>query len=375
MASYRFTAGVLRVLPAGFGLALLATSAAAAPAAPSKPAPSEPSGPYIAAGLFYLAPDSTRGTDSGTGVNYGYGRPLGRRSAWELRLFADTMETGIDGATDFYQYGGGIDLLWRLGNTAGGHPFLVVGGGAIGNDVVPDEQDGVSGYANAGLGWRSAPWQGWGLRHRLEVRGVYDSFGSGQLDVLAGLTLEFGAERTKIVERVVEREKIVEKEVVREVPAVAAVLDRDADGIVDDHDRCPATVAGAQVAADGCVRKEQVVVLPNIEFDFARAELTSTGRSELEKVRRFMNDQAEIRLDVWGHTDALGSDTYNLKLSQERAAAVVRYLTGSGIAPARLDSAGFGESRPLADNATEEGQARNRRVELHIRTGTTVGSH
>ena len=373
MASDRFTAGVRRALPAGCALALLATSAAAAAPAQA-PRAAEANGTYIAAGLFYLAPDTTRGADSGLGVNYGYARPLGRRSAWELRLFADTMETGIQGATDFYQYGAGLDLLWRLGNTAGGHPFVVLGGGAIGNDVVPDEQDGVSGYANAGLGWRSAPWQGWGLRHRLEVRGIYDSFDSGQVDVLAGVTLEVGAERTKVVERVVEREKIVEKEVVREVPVAAAVLDRDADGIVDDRDQCPDTVAGAQVEADGCVRKEQVVVLPNIEFEFARAELTSTGRAELDKVLRFMNDQAEIRLEVWGHTDALGTETYNLKLSQARAAAVVRYLTGQGIAPARLNSAGFGESRPLADNTTEEGQARNRRVELHIRTSKTGGS-
>jgi OOP family OmpA-OmpF porin len=364
-------AAVCRALLIAGACAALALPAAAATtrvkSAKSAPQPAETPARYIAAGAFYVAPDNARGTDSGMGVNYGYAAALTQRSVWELRLFADTMETGIQGATDYYQYGAGLDLLWHFGRTAGGHPFALIGGGAVSNDVVPDDQDGISGYANLGLGWRSKPWRNWGLRHRLELRGIYDTFESGQVDVLAGVTLEIGAQRTRVVERVVEVEKIVEKEVIREVPTIAAVSDRDTDGIVDDRDKCPDTVAGAEVEADGCVRKEQVVVLPNIEFDFARAELTSAGREELGKVLRFMNDQPEIRLEVWGHTDALGTDAYNLKLSQQRAAAVVRFLTSNGIVPSRLDSAGFGESRPLADNETEEGQARNRRVELHIR--------
>ena len=363
----RVTAGAARPLSVACGLLAALGATIAAAAGVKSPIADEPGANYIAAGLFYVVPDEARGSDSGMGANYGYAGALGQRNVWELRLFADTMETGIQGATDYYQYGAGLDLIRHFGNTAGGHAFALLGGGAVSNDVVPDEQDGISGYANVGIGWRSAPWRGWGLRHRLELRGIYDSFESGQVDLLAGLTLEVGSERTKVVERVVEVEKIVEKEVFREVPTIAAVSDRDADGIVDERDRCPDTVAGARVEADGCVRKEQVVVLPNIEFEFARAELTSSGREELGKVLRFMNDQPEIRLEVWGHTDALGGDAYNLRLSQQRAASVVRFLTDNGVGASRLNSAGFGESRPLADNETEEGQARNRRVELHIR--------
>ena len=362
----------LRGLLVGGALALglpLMTPALAAPKAAAKATPKAATplaSKYVAAGLFYLSPDSTRAVDSGTGVNYGYAGPLGARTVWEFRLFSDTLETDLQGRTDYYQYGGGFDLIRYFGSTTGGHPFALLGAGAVNNDVDPDERDELSGYANAGLGWRSAPWQGWGLRHRFELRGIYDSFDSGQIDVLAGLVLEIGAERTRLVERIVEVEKIVEKEVIREV--AAADTDRDDDGIDDARDRCPDTVAGAKVDANGCVTEEQVVVLPNIEFEFARAELTTSGRAELQKVLRFMNDQPEIRLEVWGHTDAKGTDAYNLRLSQQRAASVMQFLTGNGIAAARLNSAGFGESRPLADNETEEGQARNRRVELHIRT-------
>lgn len=328
---------------------------------------------HVAVGLFYVSPDNARGVDDGYGVNYGYGRMLGPRAGWELRLFADTLETGIQGATDYYQYGAGLDLLYDFGAVTRGHPFVLIGAGGVSNDVVPDSEDGISGYANAGIGWRSAPWKGWGLRHRFELRGVYDAFASGQFDIIAGVTLEIPPERVRVVEKKVEVEKIVErtveKEVIREVPPP----DGDGDGVPDAVDRCPDTVTGARVEPDGCVRKEQVVVLPSIEFEFESAALTANGQAQLEAVIRFMKDQPEIALEVWGHTDWKGPGPYNQQLSELRAASVVRHLVNNGIAAGRLSSAGFGESRPIDTNETEAGRARNRRVELHIRASAEGG--
>jgi OOP family OmpA-OmpF porin len=86
-----------------------------------------------------------------------------------------------------------------------------------------------------------------------------------------------------------------------------------------------------------------------------------------------MNDQPELRLDVWGHTDWKGAEVYNLRLSQRRAASVMKFLIEQGIAESRLKSAGFGETRPLADNETDEGRERNRRVELNIRAPQAGG--
>jgi OOP family OmpA-OmpF porin len=119
-------------------------------------------------------------TDYGAGINYGYGTHFGARRALELRLFADTQETGIKGATDFYQLGAGLDLFQYFGKVSGGHPYVVFAAGAIGNDVVPDSKDGVSAYLAAGLGWRSAPWKKWAFRTRVDLRGVYDTFDSGR---------------------------------------------------------------------------------------------------------------------------------------------------------------------------------------------------
>lgn len=336
--------------------------------------PGPPAAPvrYLAVGAFAEAPDSGRGADSGLGASYGYGRSYAGKRAWELRLSVATLETGLAGRTDFYRYGAGFDVLQYFGSTGGGHPFVLAGLGAALNDVDPDDADGFSGYLGAGLGWRSAPWKGWGIRHRFELRAVYDSFEGGQTDVLLGVVLEIPAERERIVirEKIVERERIVE--VVKEVPVVPPA-DRDGDGVPDALDKCPDTVGGASVDADGCVRETQVVVLPNIEFAYDRADLTADGRQTLDQVVRFMSDQPEIELEVWGHTDARGAELYNLRLSQRRAAAVVQHLVDTGVAADRLKSAGFGATRPVADNETEEGRERNRRVELNIRVRAAGG--
>lgn len=343
-----------------FACALPIPAFAMHPPDPDRP---EPAARHLAFGAFFMESDAGRGVDYGLGTHYGLGRAFLTSRAWELRLFGGTLETGVSGRSDFYQYGVGVDVFQYFGNLSSGHPYAVLGLGGVLNDVDPDTADGASGYANGGIGWRSAPWAGWTLRHRFDLRAAYDTFDEGQLDVLLGLTLEIMPQRVVVQERLVER--------VVEVPAV--VEDGDGDGIPDGTDQCPDTVSGAKVETDGCVRKEQVVVLPNIEFAYDRAELTAGGRQTLEQVVRFMNDQPEIQLEVWGHTDARGGDVYNLGLSQRRSAAVVQHLTTSGIAAARMKSAGFGESRPLADNGTEEGRERNRRVELHIRASRAGG--
>jgi len=81
-------------------------------------------------------------------------------------------------------------------------------------------------------------------------------------------------------------------------------------------------------------------------------------------VRKLLTDSPELRLAVQGHTDNTSTPAHNQQLSEARAQAVVAALTTQSIAGSRLRAAGFGQSKPLADNATEAGRARNRRVEL-----------
>jgi outer membrane protein W/outer membrane protein OmpA-like peptidoglycan-associated protein len=146
-------------------------------------------------------------------------------------------------------------------------------------------------------------------------------------------------------------------------PAPAKCSDMDNDGVCDTADKCPNTPAGAKVDKVGCPLEQTLKLL----FDFDSAELRPESIEELERLVKFMGDVPFATALIEGHTDSVGSDAYNLKLSDRRAKSVFDYLTSRGVDPARLSSIGKGESAPIADNATEEGRQQNRRVML-IRT-------
>lgn len=325
---------------------------------------------YLSGSAFFMLPDSGRDVDYGTGITVGYGSRFGVKRWWEARFQSNVIESGVKGATDFYQIGLGIDAIQAFGDEGAGHPIVFGGIGGNMNDTVPDADDGFDAFASVGAGWRGRVWESWGLRPRVDLRYVYDTFASGNSDIWLAFAIEIPPMRDRVVETVVEKpvevEKVVEKEVIREVQV--GPPDADGDGVPDKFDKCPDTIAGAKVESDGCVRKEQVVTLPNIEFEFAKAVLTPLGRETLQPVVRFLRDQPEVTLDIWGHTDWKGPQTANQPLSENRARAVLEFLLENGIAADRLTSEGFGELKPIATNETEEGRARNRRVELRIRT-------
>ncbi len=108
------------------------------------------------------------------------------------------------------------------------------------------------------------------------------------------------------------------------------------------------------------------VVLENIYFDFNKTTLKSESFVELNKVVNFLNDNPTLQIEISGHTDAVGTDKYNEDLSQGRAESVVQYLIENGIGTNRLVAKGYGESKPIATNETDEGRAQNRRVEFTV---------
>ncbi|KXK56633.1 MAG: peptidoglycan-associated outer membrane protein [Chlorobi bacterium OLB5] len=108
------------------------------------------------------------------------------------------------------------------------------------------------------------------------------------------------------------------------------------------------------------------IVLNNIYFDFDKFDLMEASFTELNRVVKFLNDNPGVKIEISAHTDSKGSDDYNLSLSQKRAESVVNYLVQQGVDPSRLTARGYGESLPVADNATDEGAAKNRRVEMKV---------
>lgn len=143
-------------------------------------------------------------------------------------------------------------------------------------------------------------------------------------------------------------------------PKVVEVIcvDEDGDGICDDVDKCPGTPKGARVNAMGCW------VLANVLFDFDKSNIKPEHYRFLDEVAEVFNMNPGLNAQIQGNTDNIGTAKYNMKLSLRRAKSVMRYLVNKGVAESRMSIRGFGFSRPVATNDTEEGRALNRRVEL-----------
>ncbi|KEZ20375.1 Outer membrane protein/peptidoglycan-associated (Lipo)protein precursor [Sphingobium yanoikuyae] len=103
-----------------------------------------------------------------------------------------------------------------------------------------------------------------------------------------------------------------------------------------------------------------------ITFAFNDASVQPQFRPTLDEVSSILSQYPKTYIDVYGHTDSDGSDAYNQTLSERRAQSVAGYLTSHGVQSARIATRGFGETQPIASNATEEGKAANRRVEIKI---------
>jgi outer membrane protein OmpA-like peptidoglycan-associated protein len=108
------------------------------------------------------------------------------------------------------------------------------------------------------------------------------------------------------------------------------------------------------------------IVLKNIFFDVNKYDLKPESTFELDNIYELLKENPTLRIQISGYTDNIGKTTDNMTLSNNRAQAVVKYLAGKGIEPQRLTFKGFGATQPVADNATEEGRAKNRRTELKV---------
>lgn len=149
------------------------------------------------------------------------------------------------------------------------------------------------------------------------------------------------------------------------VKPAPAPVDTDKDGVVDSIDKCPGTNAAFKVDAKGCpvMLTEAVEIQMNVKFANNSAAVGPENYSEIQKVADFMKQFDKTEVTVEGHSDDRGRDDYNKKLSQKRADAVKATLINEfKIDASRVKAVGYGEENPIADNATAEGRAKNRRV-------------
>jgi len=137
-------------------------------------------------------------------------------------------------------------------------------------------------------------------------------------------------------------------------PSSEDANDRDGDGVTNSFDECGDTQAGTPVGSNGCAMFKGAI--EGVNFLSSSDTLTESARVAL--------DVADIRISIEAHTDSLGGEAANQRLSRQRAIAVARYLTAQGIPVERLEARAFGETQPIADNDSRAGRLLNRRVEF-----------
>ncbi|KRG68170.1 OmpA family protein [Pseudoxanthomonas dokdonensis] len=148
--------------------------------------------------------------------------------------------------------------------------------------------------------------------------------------------------------------------------ASCADMDDDGDGVNNCDDKCPDSQAGQTIGPDGCP-VPVAIDLKGVNFDFDKSTLRPDAVAILSEATEILKRYPDLKVEVAGHTDSVGTDAYNQGLSERRASAVYDYLTSNGVDASRLVGPnGYGESRPIDTNDTAEGRAKNRRTELNV---------
>lgn len=362
--------------PEADAYAMAAEEAPPAEAAPAEESAAEskpPSTSYLGMMGGYLFQNTNIFTDNDrrvVGDNGGsfqvfYGMHSGGGLGFELTGFGDIIETGENQGTDFYRPGIGLDLVFSFGDRIGFTPFLLVGGGGAYNDQFPDQYDEFSPYGNFGVGFVTQD-LGKGVHLRAEGRYIYDhikvpSGDEGMEDVRVSVGLEISLwDKPEVTVAPEATTQVVE------VVTSTGLEDADGDGIVDGRDKCPGTPPNTRVDGDGCPLPK-VLQLRGVTFEFNKSTLRPDSKTVLDTVVEIMKRYPDMQVELAGHTDNVGSDEYNQKLSERRAESVRQYLVNAGIPSGNMTSAGYGEKEPIATNDTDEGRELNRRTELRIK--------
>lgn len=256
--------------------------------------------------------------------------------------------------------------------------------GAGYQDVTQEMKDNDdSALLNYGIGWRyDIPYYGMALKG--DARHIF-SINDKENDIMytLGLAMPLGK---KYSENIAPKVPVIEEPVAPVVPVVdgdddndgvlnskdlcpnslpGAVVnengceaDDDKDNVVNRLDKCPNTSEGVTVNADGCV----ATINLNINFDTNSDKIKSSYNYKLQEFAAMLNENSKLNATIEAHTDSKGSERYNQKLSEKRAASTVKALEALNIAPSRLQAIGYGETQPISSNDTKEGRAENRRV-------------
>jgi OOP family OmpA-OmpF porin len=336
---------------------------------------------YIDGSAGYNFQDKARSTQNAPFGEIGVGKMISPNWALELNWnYQNPSEVNFvpppPSAQHWQQYGLELDALYHFRVDENWNPYVRFGIGwehssedfsfsSIVFTPGTRKNDNVAGIFGLGL---DRNYGRYGVRAEFGARWDGDDNSVGNpsrshfVDLLAsvGLTVALGPEPMKAVE-----------------PAPAPVAtcadkDSDGDGVNDCNDKCPNSPAGQTVGPDGCP-VPVTIDLRGVNFDFDKSKLRPDAVAILNEAVEVLKKYPELKVEVAGHTDSVGTDAYNQKLSERRAKAVYDYLTSNGVDAGRLMGPhGYGESHPIAPNTNPngsdnpEGRAQNRRTELNV---------
>lgn len=291
---------------------------------------------YVSPMVSYVMTDSDRKADDEVGGYLGLGKPLSEHINIELQAFGANV--GLDQGGQQQMRGAGVAGLYMLGRSPRFSPYAVVSGSGMRTEFRGDST--FNPVAEAGAGFFSQVLGDTSLRADVRQRFVFDNDsvpGESRLDDLVasvGISIPLGA-------------KPARPEPVAQAPAPVPE---------------PAPAPAPQPKTI-----KETVILDGVKFCFDCYLLSDQAKGILDtNARKVIDANINNEIELAGHTDSIGTEEYNQALSQRRVDSVREYLVSQGVDGAKLTARGYGESQPIADNATPEGRARNRRVEVRV---------
>lgn len=275
--------------------------------------------------------------------------------------FIDQVELGFLRSTEDVNYKGtsadsGItrvftNFIKEYSLTSDVSLYTLIGAGVeIFDNEANGNEDGLFGNYGAGIKYKIADQFAlkFDVKHLIEA-----DHGDNNLLYNLGFAVPFGevAKAAPVVEKAA---PIVQKVVPVETPK-----DSDSDGVIDSLDECPNTMAKSKVDSVGCM----TLVNLNINFDTNKSNIKDSYNTRIVEFANMLKANPKLKATIGAHTDSVGSDAYNQKLSERRAASTVEALKALKVDASKIKAVGYGETKPVASNDTVEGKAENRRVE------------
>ncbi len=330
---------------------------------------------YVVPSANYTFSDNDRRADDGWGAGVSLGKPITQNLNVELGLTGSSLDRKTGGG-DYDLTSLGVDAVYLFKRDADFTPYGVLGLGVLRTDIPGGDDTGL--MANAGLGIMKRLTDNVSLRADARYRWdgnetkAFNENSFGDVIVSVGLSIALGqkaqpAPKQAPVMDVAPTPVVQMPAAPAPEPAPAPAPQPEPAPVAQPAPVAPTLKTRQAVMLDQSKPGDVVVILEGVNFEFDSARLRPDAIVILDEAVQVLNYRKDINVDVNGHTCSIGTDKYNLGLSERRSKSVYDYFVDKGIAADRLTTQGFGETKPAYSNATREGRAKNRRVELFIK--------